>query len=486
MLLDFLDKINIKGDFNVRKTKIVCTIGPASNSVEMLCKLMKAGMNVARLNFSHGTYESHQCTIDNFKKARDIVGVPCALLLDTKGPEVRIGTFGSTAGVTLKPGDLFTLTIEKCIGNESRVSVTYTDLPMCLKKNQRILIDDGRIELCVQEIQNVNIICTVIVGGTLTNNKGVNIPNCNLNMEYLNEKDKSDILFGIKNDIDFVAASFVRNVDDVIKVRRFLDINGGKHIRIISKIENMEGVKNYDEILTVSGGIMIARGDMGVEIEYEKIPGIQKKFIRKCRCSGKMVITATQMLESMTEKTMPTRAEITDVANAVFDGTSAVMLSGETAMGKHPMLVVQTMDKIVRQAEKDHEEFKEFVYEVPEFDKTNAICDAACTTAKDIEAKAIIVVTLSGETARLVSKFRPKEMIIAVTPSLKTYHQLALSWGVTPVLTSKQTSENTLIDDAICRARSENILKKGDTIVVTAGVPLDISGTTNLLRIVTI
>ena len=293
-------------------------------------------------------------------------------------------------------------------------------------------------------------------------------------------------MFGIKNDIDFVAASFVRNVDDVIKVRRFLDINGGKHIRIISKIENMEGVKNYDEILAVSGGIMIARGDMGVEIEYEKIPGIQKKFIRKCRCSGKMVITATQMLESMTEKTMPTRAEITDVANAVFDGTSAVMLSGETAMGKHPMLVVQTMDKIVRQAEKDHEEFKEFVYEVPEFDKTNAICDAACTTAKDIEAKAIIVVTLSGETARLVSKFRPKEMIIAVTPSLKTYHQLALSWGVTPVLTSKQTSENTLIDDAICRARSENILKKGDTIVVTAGVPLDISGTTNLLRIVTI
>lgn len=470
----------------MRKTKIVCTIGPASDSVEMLSQLMKAGMNVARLNFSHGTHESHQQTIDNFKKARDRVGVPCALLLDTKGPEIRIGIFENPAGITLAKDSVFTLTTEQIPGTEQKVSVTHHDLHNQLKVGQRILIDDGRIELVVTEIVDRDIVCKVLHGGKLTNNKGVNIPNCHIEMEYLSERDKTDILFGIQNDIDFVAASFVRCVDDVIKMRRFLDINGGRNIRIIAKIENLEGIQNYDEILAVSGGIMVARGDMGVEVEYEKIPGIQKQFIRKCRCSGKMVITATQMLESMTEKTMPTRAEITDVANAVFDGTSAVMLSGETAMGKHPVLVVKTMDKIVRQAEKDHEEYKAFVYEVSEFDKTNAICDAACTTAKDLEAKAIVAITLSGETARLVSKFRPKEMIIAATPSLKTYHQLALSWGVSPVLTSKQTSEEALIDDAIYRAKSENLLKKGDTVVVTAGVPLDIPGTTNLLRIVTV
>ena len=470
----------------MRKTKIVCTIGPASDSVDMLSQLMKAGMNVARLNFSHCTHESHQQTIDNFKKARDRVGVPCALLLDTKGPEIRIGTFENPAGIILAKDSVFTLTTEQIPGTEQKVSVTHHDLHNQLKVGQRILVDDGRIELVVTDVVDRDIVCKVLHGGKLTNNKGVNIPNCHIEMEYLSERDKADILFGIQNDIDFVAASFVRCVDDVIKMRRFLDINGGRNIRIIAKIENLEGIQNYDEILAVSGGIMVARGDMGVEVEYEKIPGIQKQFIRKCRCSGKMVITATQMLESMTEKTMPTRAEITDVANAVFDGTSAVMLSGETAMGKHPVLVVKTMDKIVRQAEKDHEEYKAFVYEVSEFDKTNAICDAACTTAKDLEAKAIVAVTLSGETARLVSKFRPKEMIIAATPSIKTYHQLALSWGVSPVLTSKQNSEEALIDDAIYRAKSENLLKKGDTVVVTAGVPLDIPGTTNLLRIVTV
>lgn len=470
----------------MRKTKIVCTIGPASDSVDMLSQLMKAGMNVARLNFSHGTHESHQQTIDNFKKARDRVGVPCALLLDTKGPEIRIGIFENPAGITLAKDSVFTLTTEQIPGTEQKVSVTHHDLHNQLKVGQRILVDDGRIELVVTDVVDRDIVCKVLHGGKLTNNKGINIPNCHIEMEYLSERDKADILFGIQNDIDFVAASFVRCVDDVIKMRRFLDINGGRNIRIIAKIENLEGIQNYDEILAVSGGIMVARGDMGVEVEYEKIPGIQKQFIRKCRCSGKMVITATQMLESMTEKTMPTRAEITDVANAVFDGTSAVMLSGETAMGKHPVLVVKTMDKIVRQAEKDHEEYKAFVYEVSEFDKTNAICDAACTTAKDLEAKAIVAVTLSGETARLVSKFRPKEMIIAATPSIKTYHQLALSWGVSPVLTSKQNSEEALIDDAIYRAKSENLLKKGDTVVVTAGVPLDIPGTTNLLRIVTV
>lgn len=470
----------------MRKTKIVCTIGPASDSLDMLKKLMKKGMNVARLNFSHGTHESHQKTIDNFKKAREIVGLPCALLLDTKGPEIRICNFENEEGIILYEGNTFSLTTEKIIGSDKIVSVTHNDLHNQVKKGQRVLIDDGRIELVVKYIRDKEIVCDVVLGGKLTNNKGINLPNCHIEMEYLSERDKADILFGIQNDVDFVAASFVRNVDDVIKIRRFLDINGGKNIKIISKIENLEGVENYDDILALSGGIMIARGDMGVEVAYEKIPGIQKKFIRKCRHSGKMVITATQMLESMTEKTMPTRAEITDVANAVFDGTSAVMLSGETAMGKHPLLVIDTMDKIVRQAEKDNEEMKEFVYEISEFDKTNAICDAACTTAKDIGADAIVAVTLSGETARLVSKFRPKEMIIATTPSIKTYNQLALSWGVIPVLTSIQNSEENLIDDAIYRAQSENILKKGDIVVVTAGVPLDTSGTTNLLKIITV
>lgn len=470
----------------MRKTKIVCTIGPASDSVDMLRKMILKGMNVARLNFSHGTHESHQKTIDNFKKAREMVGLPCALLLDTKGPEIRIGCFESNDGIMLYEGNTFSLTTENIVGSDNIVSVTHADLHNQIKKGQRVLIDDGRIELVVKYIKEKEIVCDVIIGGKLTNNKGVNLPNCHVEMEYLSEKDKSDILFGIQNDVDFVAASFVRSVDDVIKIRRFLDINGGKHIRIISKIENLEGVENYDAILALSGGIMVARGDMGVEVAYEKIPGLQKKFIRKCRCSGKMVITATQMLESMTEKTMPTRAEITDVANAVFDGTSAVMLSGETAMGKHPLLVVDTMDKIVRQAERDNEEIREFVYEVSEFDKTNAICDAACTTARDIGADAIVAVTLSGETARLVSKFRPKELIIAATPSMKTYNQLALSWGVCPILTSKQTSEENVIDDAIYRAKSENILKKGDVVVVTAGVPLDMSGTTNLLKIINV
>lgn len=383
-------------------------------------------------------------------------------------------------------GNTFTLTTSDVIGDETKVSVTYNNLHNELKNGRKILIDDGRIELVVTHIRDTEINCEVIVGGKLTNNKGVNIPHTHINMEYLSEKDKTDLLFGIKNNVDFVAASFVRNTDDVLQMRRFLDENGGSDIKIISKIENLEGINNYDSILSVSDGIMIARGDMGVEVAYERIPGIQKKFIYKCRMDGKMVITATQMLETMTENTMPTRAEITDVANAVFDGTSAVMLSGETAMGKHPELVVRTMVKIVNQAEEDNADIPNFSYNISAFDKTNAICDAACITARDLNAKAIIAVTISGKAARLVSKFRPKELIIATTPSLKTYYQLALSWGVYPILTSKQNTEQELIENSVDRAKAEGIIKKGDTIVVTAGIPLDESGTTNLLKVVTI
>lgn len=470
----------------MRKTKIVCTLGPASNTTEKIKELIRCGMNVARLNFSHGTYDTHQKTINNFKEARAMSGKPVALLLDTKGPEIRIKSFEKKDGIFLYEGNTFTLTTRDIVGDENNVSVTYENLHNELKSGKKILIDDGRIELVVSYIRDTEINCEVIVGGKLTNNKGVNIPHTHINMEYLSEKDKKDLLFGIKNDVDFVAASFVRNTDDILQMRKFLDENGGENIKIISKIENLEGINNYDSILSVSDGIMIARGDMGVEVAYEKIPGIQKRFINKCRMDGKMVITATQMLETMTENTMPTRAEITDVANAVFDGTSAVMLSGETAMGKHPALVVETMVKIVNQAEKDNADISNFSYNISAFDKTNAICDAACITARDLNAKAIIAVTMSGKAARLVSKFRPKEMIVATTPSLKTYYQLALSWGVYPILTSKQNTEQELIENSVDRAKAEGIIKKGDTIVVTAGIPLDESGTTNLLKVVTI
>lgn len=470
----------------MRKTKIVCTLGPSSDTTEKIKELIRCGMNVARLNFSHGTYESHQKTIDNFKEARAMTGKPVALLLDTKGPEIRIGKFEDKNGIVLYKGNTFTLTTRNVVGNDRIVGVTYKNLHNELKSGKKILIDDGQIELVVQYIRDTEINCEVITGGKLTNNKGVNIPHTHIDMEYLSEKDKSDLLFGIKNDVDFVAASFVRSTDDVLQMRNFLNANGGENIKIISKIENLEGINNYDSILSVSDGIMIARGDMGVEVAYEKIPGIQKRFINKCRMDGKMVITATQMLETMTENTIPTRAEITDVANAVFDGTSAVMLSGETAMGKHPELVVKTMVKIVNQAEEDNADISNFSYNISAFDKTNAICDAACITARDLNAKAIIAVTISGKAARLVSKFRPKEIIVATTPSLKTYYQLALSWGVYPILTSKQHTEQELIENSVDRAKAEGIVKAGDTIVVTAGIPLDESGTTNLLKVVTI
>ena len=470
----------------MRKTKIVCTLGPSSDTTEKIKELIRCGMNVARLNFSHGTYESHRKTIDNFKEARAMTGKPVALLLDTKGPEIRIGKFEDKSGIVLYKGNTFTLTTRNVVGNDRIVGVTYKNLHNELKSGKKILIDDGQIELIVQYIRDTEINCEVITGGKLTDNKGMNIPHAHINMEYLSEKDKSDLLFGIKNDVDFVAASFVRSTDDVLQMRNFLNVNGGENIKIISKIENLEGINNYDSILSVSDGIMIARGDMGVEVAYEKIPGIQKRFINKCRMDGKMVITATQMLETMTENTMPTRAEITDVANAVFDGTSAVMLSGETAMGKHPELVVKAMVKIVNQAEEDNADMSNFSYNISALDKTNAICDAACITARDLNAKAIIAVTISGKAARLVSKFRPKEIIVATTPSLKTYYQLALSWGVYPILTSKQHTEQELIENSVDRAKADGIIRAGDTIVVTAGIPIDESGTTNLLKVVTI
>lgn len=465
----------------MRKTKIVCTIGPASNDPKVMEEMLKSGMNVARLNFSHGTHEEHKKNIENFRKVRDKLGVPAAVMLDTKGPEIRIGTFEKNT-VILKNGEKFTLTTKDVQGTDKIVSITYKDLPAQLEKGNKVLIDDGRIALDVMDVTEDEIICVVKNGGELSDRKGVNIPYVHLDYPYLSEKDEADLKFGVEMNVDFVAASFVRSKEDVIAIRNFLDYHGGYDIKIISKIENIEGVNNFDEILYHSDGIMVARGDMGVEIEFEKLPGLQKKFIRKCYSQGKVVITATQMLESMIHSLTPTRAEITDVANAVFDGTSGIMLSGETAMGEHPAHVIKTMAKIAEQAESDAFEMKiyqDIQYVNDSDDTTNAICDAACTTANDIKATAIIAITKSGYTARRVSKFRPHQTIIATSPDEKTFHQLSLSWGVYPVKALYQQDANVLFDHAVACAKRYGLVNEDDIVVITAGA----DGATNVLKV---
>ena len=467
------------------KTKIVCTIGPASRSEKVMTEMLKAGMNVARLNFSHGDHESHREVIETFRRVRERLGKPAAIMLDTKGPEVRISTF-KDGKITLKTGDTFILTTEDVEGDSTRVSVTYADLPSQLKAGDRVLIDDGRLELTVREVSETDMTCIVVTGGTLTNRKGVNIPGVHLDIPYLSERDMADLRFGVEMDVDYVAASFVRSADDVIAMRNYLDYYGGHNIRIIAKIENTEGIDNFEEILKQANGIMVARGDMGVEVNYERLPGLQKRFIRRCYQSGKIVITATQMLESMIHNTTPTRAEITDVANAVFDGTSAVMLSGETAMGDHPALVVKVMGRIAVQAEKDAFEigaYRAFAARDLDYgDATNAICDAACTTARDLHAAAILTVTRSGYTAQHLSKFRPAEPIVAATPDEKTYNQLALCWGVYPIPAIYQPDTNVLVTHAVDCAKRFGYVKAGDRVVVTAGGTGE-SGTTDVLKV---
>lgn len=465
----------------MRKTKIVCTIGPASSSEETLRKMMENGMNVARLNFSHGTHEGHKKTVDMVRKVRDELKIPLAVMLDTKGPEIRLKNFAK-GKVTLEDGQRFIFTTEDIDGDETRAAVTYKELPKQLAAGNTVLVDDGQLEFLVEETTETEVICKVIHGGAVSNHKGVNIPNVHLDFKYLSEQDEADLRFGVEQNVDFVAASFVRCKEDVIAVRNYLDYYGGRDIRIISKIENIEGVQNFDEILEHSDGIMVARGDMGVEIEYEKLPGIQKIFIKKCYEAGKMVITATQMLESMIHNMTPTRAEITDVANAVFDGTSAIMLSGETAMGDHPEVVVEAMAKIAEQAE--HDAFEMDIYHRMRYtndmnDTTNAICDAACTTARDVGAHVIIAVTMHGNTARRMSKFRPQQPIVAATPSEKTYHQLALSWGVYPVMALYQEDAGKLFDHAIACAKRFCYVEEGDRVVIAAGA----NGITNVLRV---
>ncbi len=469
----------------MKRTKIICTLGPACTNEPAMREMLLSGMNVARFNLSHGDYEEHKNRMDMFRKVRDELDIPAALLLDTKGPEIRLRDFENKS-VVLEDGQEFTFTSEDILGDATRVSITYKDLPKDVKDGCRILIDDGKVTLKVLSHTDKEIKCEVLHGGKISNHKGVNVPSVHLNMPYLSEVDKSDLKFGIAQDVDYVAASFVRNKEDITSIRNFLDINGGSAIKIIAKIENQEGIDNFEDIVKIADGIMVARGDMGVEVDYEKLPGIQKKFINRCRKDGKIVVTATQMLESMVNNPSPTRAEISDVANAVFDGTSAIMLSGETANGNYPVETVKTMAKIAMRAEKDA--FEMGVYErnlppVTEYDATQAISYATCTTAKNIMARAIIPVTQIGTTARRIAKFRPIVPIVAATPTLKAYHQLALVWGVHPVLCQIQTTTDQLFTHAIFCAKARGYIDEGDKVVLTAGVPLGVSGGTNTLKI---
>ena len=447
--------------------------------------MLLAGMNVARLNFSHGTHEGHRQTIQRFRKVREELGIPAAVLLDTKGPEIRTGNFANGEEI-LKEGQEFILTTLPVSGTSQRVSVTYKDLPKEVKPGNLVLINDGKIVIKVEKTDDTEVRGTVIHGGKISNHKGINLPNVRLNMQYMSPQDREDILFGIQNDVDYIAASFVRSAGDVEVIRRLLEDNGGSEIKIIAKIESTQGIENFEEILEAADGIMVARGDMGVEVAYEKLPGIQKKFIRRCVQSGKIVITATQMLESMTTSPIPTRAEITDVANAVFDGTTAVMLSGETAAGKYPVEAVATMAKIAMQAETDQPKVPSrnmIWHEMDAMDVTNAVGHAACTLAKDINAAAIMAITKTGYTARRMSKFRPDIMIIGATPYEKTYHQLSLIWGVTPLMANYRYEIEDLFGHCARKALRSGLIKEGSNIVISAGVPVDVPGNTNIIRV---
>ena len=468
----------------MRKTKIVCTMGPSTDKDDVLRQLMLEGMNVARCNFSHGSYEEHKKRMDRIKKFRKELGLPVAILLDTKGPEVRLKSF-KDGKVVLEEGQLFTLTADEVEGTKEKVSVTYSRLYEDLEEGMKVLIDDGLIEMKVEKVDKTNIICRVINGGIVSNNKGVNVPEVDLSMPYISDKDREDILFGISQDVDFIAASFVQKKEDIQQLRKLLEKNGGEAIKIISKIENAQGVANIDDIIEVSDGIMVARGDMGVEIPYEEVPVIQKKIIKKAYRAGKQVITATQMLESMIKNPRPTRAETTDIANAVYDGTSAIMLSGETAAGAYPVEALKTMVRIAERTEEDVDYRKRFF----EYDRkvnpdiTDAICHATCTTAHDLNAKAIVTVTKSGRSGRMISRYRPECDIISCATTEKVCRQLALSWGVTPILIKEEKEVFDLFDKAIQAAVKADLLKKGDLTVITSGVPIGISGTTNMIKV---
>ena len=467
----------------MRKTKIVCTIGPACNNEETLTRMCLAGMNVARLNFSHGTYEEHKRNIDLIKKVREKLDLPIAIMLDTKGPEYRIKTF-KDGSVMLNDGDKFIFTSEDVEGDEHRVSVNYKGLPNEMNKGDRILLNNGLVIFEVESVEGTEINCRVVVGGELSNRKSMSFPNKVLKQIYLSDYDKKDMLFGIENGVDFIACSFVSVRQDLIDVNNFLRANGGGNIDLIAKIENRSGVDNIREICEECEGIMIGRGDMGVEIPFEELPGIQKHLITTCRLLGKRVITATEMLESMIHNPRPTRAEISDVANAVYDGTSAIMLSGETAAGKYPVLTIETMAKIAIWAESTID-YKKIFHDSDFLIKNtvDAISHATCGMAIDIDAKAIAVCSLSGMTVRMVSRFRCPIDILGVTTDESAWRKLALSWGVTPVMSEVFQSLDVLFYAAGKLAKSTFSLNKGDPIVITGGMTNGSSGNTNLIKV---
>ncbi|TAL32233.1 MAG: pyruvate kinase [Spirochaetes bacterium] len=468
----------------MRKTKIICTLGPATDSPEVLRGIFLTGMDVGRANFSHGTHEEHLARVTLFKKVRDELEKPAALLLDTKGPEIRLKKFrGGKARI--EKGARFTLTTDEVEGDAERVSVTYRGLPDDVVKGNRILIDDGLIELRVVSASGADVVTEVVNGGELSDKKGVNLQGVTARLPFMSDGDRADLRFGIEHDFDFVAASFVRNADDVRQIKGFLEEHGGGAIKVISKIENRDGVANIDEVIRASDGIMVARGDMGVEIAFEDIPHLQKMIIKKTLSAGKPVITATQMLDSMIRNPRPTRAEITDVANAIYDGTSALMLSGETSVGKYPELTVATMAKIAEKTETeiDYRALLENTHIRISKNVTDAVSYSTCSAAHSLGAAAIITITKSGHTSRMVSRYRPICPILASTPLVKVYRQLALSWGVIPMMAVEAATTDEIFQNAADRAHAAGLIKNGDLVIITGGMPVGVSGTTNMIKI---
>ena len=468
----------------MRRTKIVCTLGPSTDKEEVLKNLMKNGMNVARMNFSHGTHEEQKARLDMIKKLREELNLPVAALLDTKGPEIRIGDVEG-GKLELKPGQEFTLTTEEMLGTEKKVTITYKELYKDVEPGDSILIDDGLIGMEVVRIDESDIVCRVKNGGFISNHKGVNVPGVELNMPFVSPKDLADIVFAVEQDYDFIAASFTRTAEDIMEIRKILQEHGGEKIHIIAKLENKQGVENCEDILRVADGIMIARGDMGVEIPLEEVPVIQKELIRQAMHMGKPVITATQMLDSMMKNPRPTRAETSDVANAIYQGTSAIMLSGETAAGAYPIEAVQTMAKIAERTEQDIDYSREFkprkLAEAP--DVTSAISHATCTTAADLKAAAIVAVSKSGRTVSRIAKYLPVCPIIGCTTDERVYRQLNLLWGVTPVVMEEANTADELFDRAVELAEQKGLIARGELVVIAAGVPVGLSGTTNMMKV---
>lgn len=469
----------------MRKTKIICTLGPSTDDENVLRRLMLGGMNAARFNFSHCTHEEAMKKLKTVVRIREELGLPIATILDTKGPEIRLKEFAG-GEAELESGRVFTLTTEDIEGDAARASITYKGLPKDVREGATILIDDGLVELEAVRVTGTEIDCMVINGGVVKNHKGINVPGTKLSMPFISETDRSDIVFGIEAGFDFIAASFTRNAVDILQIRQILKEYNCHTINIIAKIENMEGVDNIDDILRVADGIMVARGDMGVEIPLEDVPSLQKMLIYKAYQAGKQVVTATQMLDSMMKNPRPTRAEATDVANAIYDGTSCIMLSGETAAGKYPVEALETMVRITERAEENINYIKRFNSRDNSdvaFDVTNAISHATCTTAHDLEAKAIITVTKSGVTARQISKFRPMYPIVGCTTSDGVCRQLNLSWNVLPIVIKEEQDTDELFEHAVDAAQNAGVVKNGDIVVITAGVPLGITGTTNMMKV---